>query len=249
MFGTDTFLNGYAKSAHPYDFYSIRIAVVGAEKLKEATARNFFNTFGVRIWEGYGVTETAPVISANTNMYYKYGTVGRPMVGIETRLEDVPGVKEGKRLFIKGKNVMIGYIKVDKPGVIQPLEDGWHDTGDIVTIDNEGYITIKGRAKRFAKIAGEMVSLTAVEASIIKLWPDFEHAVVSVPDPKKGEQLVLYTTRPNTVFNEIGAEFKKQGLSELFVPKKIKIIEQMYLMGNGKVDYVTIGELAKETFQ
>lgn len=249
MFGTDTFLNGYAKSAHPYDFYSIRIAVVGAEKLKEATARNFFNTFGVRIWEGYGVTETAPVISANTNMYYKYGTVGRPMVGIETRLEDVPGVKEGKRLFIKGKNVMIGYIKVDKPGVIQPLEDGWHDTGDIVTIDNEGYITIKGRAKRFAKIAGEMVSLTAVEASIIKLWPDFEHAVVSVPDPKKGEQLVLYTTRPNTVFNEIGAEFKKQGLSELFVPKKIKILEQMYLMGNGKVDYVTIGEIAKEEFK
>ena len=249
MFGTDTFLNGYAKSAHPYDFYSIRIAVVGAEKLKEATARNFFNTFGVRIWEGYGVTETAPVISANTNMYYKYGTVGRPMVGIETRLEDVPGVKEGKRLFIKGKNVMIGYMKIDNPGVIQPLEDGWHDTGDIVTIDDEGYIAIKGRAKRFAKIAGEMVSLTAVEASILKLWPDFEHAVVAVPDPKKGEQLVLYTTRPNTVFSEIGAEFKRQGLSELFIPKKIKILEQMYLMGNGKVDYVTIGEIAKEEFK
>jgi acyl-[acyl-carrier-protein]-phospholipid O-acyltransferase/long-chain-fatty-acid--[acyl-carrier-protein] ligase len=249
MFGTDTFLNGYAKSAHPYDFYSIRIAVVGAEKLKEATARNFFNTFGVRIWEGYGVTETSPVIAVNTNMYYKYGTVGRPLVGIETRLEEVPGVKEGKRLFIKGKNVMIGYMKIDNPGVIQPLEDGWHDTGDIVTIDDEGYIAIKGRAKRFAKIAGEMVSLAAVETAILKLWPDFEHAVVAVPDPKKGEQLVLYTTRPNTVFNEIGAEFKKQGLSELFIPKKIKVIEQMYLMGNGKTDYVTIGELAKEEFK
>jgi len=249
MFGTDTFLNGYAKSAHPYDFYSIRIAVVGAEKLKEATARNFFNTFGVRICEGYGVTETSPVIAVNTNMYYKYGTVGRPLVGIETKLEEVPGIKEGKRLFVKGKNVMTGYMKIDKPGVIQPLEDGWHDTGDIVTIDNEGYIAIKGRAKRFAKIAGEMVSLTAVEGAILKLWPDFEHAVVAVPDPKKGEQLVLYTTRPNTVFNEIGAEFKKQGLSELFVPKKIKILEQMYLMGNGKVDYVTIGEMAKEEFK
>ncbi len=249
MFGTDTFLNGYAKSAHPYDFYSIRIAVVGAERLKEATAKNFFNTFGVRIWEGYGVTETSPVIAVNTNMYYKYGTVGRPLVGIETRLEEVPGVKEGKRLFIKGKNVMVGYMKIDKPGVIQPMEDGWHDTGDIVTIDDEGYIAIKGRAKRFAKIAGEMVSLAAVEGAVLKLWPDFEHAVVSVPDPKKGEQLVLYTTRPNTVFNEIGAEFKKQGLSELFIPKKIKIIEQMYLMGNGKTDYVTIGELAKEEFK
>jgi len=248
MFGTDTFFSGYAKAAHAYDFYSIKIAVVGAEKLKEDTVRKFFDNFGVRVMGGYGTTETAPVISVNTQMYYKYDTVGRVLPGIEVRLEDVPGITDGKRLFVKGKNVMLGYIKVDNPGVIVPPENGWYDTGDIVSIDEEGFIQIKGRAKRFAKIAGEMISLTAVEASILKIWPDFEHAVVAIADQKKGEQLVLFTTRQDTAFNEITAGFKKQGLSELFVPKKIKVLQQMCLMGNGKVDYVALNQTAQELF-
>lgn len=247
-FGTDTFFNGYAKNAHAYDFYSVKIAVVGAERLKEDTIKKFFTNFGIRVMGGYGATETAPVLSVNTDMYYKKGSVGRMVPGIEVRLEDVPGIDDGKRLYVKGKNVMLGYMKSDKPGVIQPLEDGWYDTGDIVSVDKDGFITIKGRAKRFAKIAGEMVSLTAVEANIARLWKDYHHAVVAVPDEKKGEQLVLFTTRPNTTFSEISADFKAQGLSDLFVPKKIQVLEEMLLMGTGKVDYVTLSEKAKELF-
>lgn len=246
-FGTDTFFNGYAKNAHPYDFYSIKIAVVGAERLKEDTIKKFFSNFGVRVMGGYGATETSPVISFNTDMYYKKGSVGRILPGIQTRLENVPGIS-GKRLYVKGKNIMLGYMKSDKPGIIQPLEDGWYDTGDIVSVDKDGFITIEGRAKRFAKIAGEMVSLTAVETSITKLWSDYQHAVVAIPDEKKGEQLVLFTTRPNTVFSEISASFKEQGLSDLFVPKKIKVLEDMILMGNGKVDYVKLNEIARNEF-
>ncbi|MFA7074830.1 MAG: hypothetical protein WC234_06560, partial [Endomicrobiaceae bacterium] len=145
-------------------------------------------------------------------------------------------------------NVMLGYIRVENPGVIVPPENGWYDTGDIVSIDEEGFIQIKGRAKRFAKIAGEMISLTAVEASILKIWNGFEHAVVAIPDEKKGEQLVLFTTREGTAFNEITSGFKEQGLSELFVPKKIKILKEMVLMGNGKVDYVALNQSARDIF-
>ncbi len=247
-FTTPTFFTGYGKSAHAYDFYSLKIAVVGAEKAKEETKKYLFTNFGISLLEGYGATETAPVLSVNTPMYHKKGSVGRIFPGIDVRLDEVPGIKDGKKLVVKGRNVMLGYMKADKPGVIQPLEDGWYDTGDIVDFDKDRFITIKGRAKRFAKIAGEMVSLTAVEDAISKLWKDYQHAVVTVPDEKKGEQLALFTTRPNTVFSEISADFKAQGYSDLFVPKKIKVLDEMLLMGNGKVDYVSLVEKAKELF-
>ncbi len=243
IFGTDTFLSGYAKTAHPYDFYSVRFAVAGAEKLKEETYRKYTDTFGVRILEGYGATETAPAISINTPMHFKRGTVGRLLPGIEPRLEAVAGMNEGKRLFVKGKNIMLGYLKEDKPGVIQPPQDGWYDTGDIVDIDEEGFVAIKGRAKRFAKIAGEMVSLSAVETALNKLWTQESHAVISIPDERKGEQLVLFTTRKEAQSQEISAAFRAQGLSELSVPKQIKVLEEIPLMGTGKVDYVKLKEL------
>lgn len=248
IFGTDTFFNGYAQNAHAYDFYSIKIAVVGAERLKEDTIKKFFTNFGIRVMGGYGTTETAPVLSVNTDMYYKKGSVGRIMPGIEVKLETIEGIDDGKKLHVKGKNVMLGYIKSDKPGVIQTLEDGWYDTGDIVSVDKDGFITIKGRAKRFAKIAGEMISLTAVEIAVAGLWPNYQHAVVSIPDEKKGEQLVLFTTRPDTTFSQISVEFKAQGLSDLFVPKKVNVLEEMLLMGNGKVNYVSLNKKAEELF-
>lgn len=247
-FTTPTFFSGYGKNSHAYDFYSVRIAVVGAEKVKEETSKSLFTNFGLSLLEGYGATETAPVLSVNTPMYHKKGSVGRIFPGIEMRLDEVPGIKDGKKLVVRGKNVMLGYIKSDKPGVIQPPEDGWYDTGDIVSVDKDNFISIKGRAKRFAKIAGEMVSLTAVEEMITALWKDYQHAVVSIPDEKKGEQLVLFTTRPNTTFSEISADFKAQGSSDLFVPKKIKVLEEMLIMGNGKVNYVSLTELAKKEY-
>ena len=247
-FTTPTFFSGYGKNAHAYDFYSVRIAVVGAERVKEETLKSLFTNFGISLLEGYGATETAPVLSVNTPMYHKKGSVGRIFPGIDVKLEEVPGIKDGKKLVVKGKNVMLGYIKSDKPGVIQPLQDGWYDTGDIVDFDKDRFITIKGRAKRFAKIAGEMVSLTAVEETLSSIWKDFQHAVVAIADEKKGEQLVLFTTRQNTTASEISTNFKKLGFSDLFVPRKIKILDEMLLMGNGKTDYVTLKDIAEKNF-
>src|SRR5205814_7226315 len=195
MFGTDTFLAGYARAAHPYDFRSLRYVLAGAEPVKEATRRTYMEKFGLRILEGYGVTETAPVLAINTPMFNRFGTVGRLMPGMTARLEPVPGVAEGGRLYVSGPNVMLGYFKTENPGVLEPPPEGWHDTGDIVTIDPQGFVAIKGRAKRFAKIGGEMISLAAVETLAAELWPDALSAVAAVPDPRKGERLILVTQK------------------------------------------------------
>ena len=244
IFGTDTFFNGYAKMAHPYDFYSVRLAVVGAEKLKEDTIRKYYDQFGLRIMEGYGATETSPVMAVNTPMHFKRGSVGRFLPGIKFLLEKVPGVEDGGKLWVKGANVMAGYLRDSKPGVLESPQDGWYDTGDIVRVDDEGFVFILGRAKRFAKIAGEMISLTAVETEINALWPDKMHAVINIPDEKKGEQLVLFTTEPNMERSALVAAFKEKGLSELGVPKDIRFLEEMPLMGTGKVDYIKLKEMA-----
>lgn len=244
MFGTDTFLNGYARVAHPYDFYRMRYIFAGAEKVKEETRQKYMNQFGVRILEGYGATEAAPVIAVNSPMHQKPDTVGRFLSGIAYKLQDVPGVEEGGRLFVKGPNVMLGYYKEDKPGVLQPPENGWHDTGDIVDIDQSGFVAIKGRAKRFAKIAGEMISLSAVENMANTIWPDYEHAAVSIPDPKKGEQLVLFTTYKDADRKGLQDHAKTHGISELGVPKNIKPIEKIPVLGTGKVDYKELEQQA-----
>jgi acyl-[acyl-carrier-protein]-phospholipid O-acyltransferase/long-chain-fatty-acid--[acyl-carrier-protein] ligase len=166
ILGTDTFFKGYARKAHPYDFQSIRYAIGGAEKIKDETRKAWFNKFGVRIIEGYGATEAAPLIAFNNPMEFKLGTVGKFIAGMEYKLEET---EAGNKLLIKGPNMMMGYLKADNPGVLQPLE-GWYDTGDIVEVDDEGFLKIVGRAKRFAKIGGEMVSLLAVEDFVLSLW-------------------------------------------------------------------------------
>src|SRR4051812_1711107 len=163
LFGTDTFLAGYARMAHGYDFYSVRYIFAGAERVRDETRRLWSEKFGVRIFEGYGATEASPVIAVNTPMHFQAGSVGRLLPGVEAKLDPIPGITEGAKLSVRGPNVMAGYLKADAPGLLQPPPDGWHDTGDIVTIDEAGFVTIRGRAKRFAKIGGEMVSLPAVE--------------------------------------------------------------------------------------
>jgi acyl-[acyl-carrier-protein]-phospholipid O-acyltransferase/long-chain-fatty-acid--[acyl-carrier-protein] ligase len=251
LFGTDTFLTGYARFAHPYDFHAIRYVFAGAEKLKDETRRLYSEKYGVRIFEGYGATETSPVISINTPMHNRPGSVGRLMPGIEHRLEPVEGIDarddagETGKLVITGPNIMLGYLKADNPGVLQPPEEGWYDTGDIVKRDGEGYISIQGRMKRFAKIAGEMVSLTAVESVVQKLYPDAQNAVISVKDDKKGERLILFTTQQDAKAEDIGARFRQLGLSELSVPKQIMPVAELPVLGTGKTDYVTLGKIAE----
>jgi acyl-[acyl-carrier-protein]-phospholipid O-acyltransferase/long-chain-fatty-acid--[acyl-carrier-protein] ligase len=238
MFGTDTFLAGYARAAHPYDFYSLRYVFAGAEKVRAETRRVWSDKFGLRILEGYGATETAPVIAANTPMHFKAGTVGRPMPGITCTLEPVPGIDEGGRLVVSGPNVMLGYLRAENPGVLEKTIDCRYDTGDIVTIDEEGFIAIQGRAKRFAKIAGEMVSLTAVEALAAAVWPDHMHAAVSIPDDRKGEQIILLTENPDAERSVLSEHASASGMSELAVPRTVKTVDAIPVLGTGKVDYV-----------
>jgi acyl-[acyl-carrier-protein]-phospholipid O-acyltransferase/long-chain-fatty-acid--[acyl-carrier-protein] ligase len=246
MFGTDTFLSAYARFANPYDMHSLRYIFAGAEKLRDETRRAYADTYGVRIFEGYGATEMSPVISINTPMQNRPGTVGRLLPGLEYRLESVPGIEEGGRLELKGPNVMLGYLKADAPGVIQAPGGGWYDTGDIVAMDAQGYISIKGRQKRFAKIGGEMVSLTAVEAAITKLWPEHKHAVVNLPDAKKGEQIILLTDKPDATREDLVRYFRDQKIPELSLPKRIMVVATLPVLGTGKTDYQKAKALAVE---
>ncbi|MCB9988327.1 MAG: acyl-[ACP]--phospholipid O-acyltransferase [Rhodospirillales bacterium] len=246
MFGTDTFLNGYARMANPYDFYRMRYIFAGAEKVKDETRRLYADRFGVRVLEGYGATETAPVIAVNSPMHQKAGTVGRLLPGLEYRLDPVPGVEEGGRLFVRGPNVMLGYYMADNPGVLQPPEEGWHDTGDIVDIDEEGYVKILGRAKRFAKIAGEMISLTSVETMAQAVYPDADHAVVAIPDQRKGEQLVLVTTQQGAERGDLSSYASVHGITALTVPGNIIVVDKLPLLGTGKTDYTGVQNLVAE---
>jgi acyl-[acyl-carrier-protein]-phospholipid O-acyltransferase / long-chain-fatty-acid--[acyl-carrier-protein] ligase len=246
LFGTDTFLAGYARAAHPYDFRSLRYVLAGAEPVKEATRRTYMEKFGLRILEGYGVTETAPVLAINTPMFNRFGTVGRLMPGMTPRLEPVAGVDEGGRLFVKGPNVMLGYFKTDNPGVLEAPPEGWHDTGDIVTIDPQGFVAIRGRAKRFAKIGGEMISLAAVETLAAELWPDAVSAVAAAPDARKGERLVLVTQKKDAKRADFQAFAKSKGASDLMVPSEILVTDNVPVLGSGKLDFVGVAKLVKE---
>jgi acyl-[acyl-carrier-protein]-phospholipid O-acyltransferase/long-chain-fatty-acid--[acyl-carrier-protein] ligase len=248
-FGTDTFLNGWARYAHPYDFYAMRYIFAGAEKVREETKRLFAERFGVRILEGYGATETAPVIALNTAMHCRPNTVGRLLPAIEHRLEPVQGIEGGGRLYVRGPNVMLGYFSGDEPGALHPLTGGWYDTGDIVSITADGFVTILGRAKRFAKIGGEMVSLTAAEALVYSLWPDDQHAVIEVPDTRKGERLILVSTWVDADMNALLAHARERGVPEIMVPRALLTVSAIPLLSTGKVDYPAVERMAKAADQ
>jgi acyl-[acyl-carrier-protein]-phospholipid O-acyltransferase/long-chain-fatty-acid--[acyl-carrier-protein] ligase len=245
LFGTDTFLAGYARSANPYDFRSLRYIVAGAERVRDETRKTYMEKFGLRIMEGYGVTETAPVLAVNSPMFNRNGTVGRLMPGVEYKLDPVPGIDEGGRLIVRGPNIMLGYYRADNPGDLEETPQGWHDTGDICVVDPQGFVTIKGRAKRFAKIAGEMVSLAAVEQMTSDLWPDVTPAVVAVPDARKGERLAMATTKVGATRAEVQAHMKAKGATELMMPADVLVVDALPLLGSGKTDYVELNRLVR----
>ncbi|KQU65687.1 2-acyl-glycerophospho-ethanolamine acyltransferase [Aminobacter sp. DSM 101952] len=245
MFGTDTFLAAYARTAEDGDFSSLRFVVAGAEPVRAETRRVWRDRFGAEIIEGFGLTEAAPVVAVNTATHGRDGTVGRLLPGMRMRLEEVEGVSEGGRLWLNGPNLMMGYMTADRPGELQPLE-GWHDSGDIVSVDREGFLTIRGRAKRFAKIAGEMVSLGAVEMLVQALWPEERHAAVAVPDKRKGERIVLVTTAGNADPETLRLYGKQAGAADLMVPHDIIKVREIPVLGSGKTDYVAARHMAIE---
>lgn len=240
MFGTPTFLNGYARKAHPYDFRTVRLLVAGAEKLQDITSQTYARKFGIRILEGYGATECSPVVTLNSPLQPRVGSAGRFMPGMEWKLEPMDGVSEGGRLLVSGPNVMRGYVNSDANAKFQAL-GGWYDTGDIVRVDEEGFAYILGRLKRFAKISGEMVSLTAVEDALAGAFPQygqrFQVAVVSIPDEDKGERLIAATNEAKLTLEEVRAAIKSRGFGNLCVPRDLRAIREIPKLGTGKVNH------------
>jgi acyl-[acyl-carrier-protein]-phospholipid O-acyltransferase / long-chain-fatty-acid--[acyl-carrier-protein] ligase len=258
LFGTNTFFKGYARYAHPYDFNSLKYVVAGAEKLHEDTMQLWMDKFGLRILQGYGVTEASPVIAVNNPILNKSGRAGRIVSGMECYIKPVEGIERGGSLVVKGPNIMQGYLLHDKPGELQPPSTergaGWYDTGDIADIDDEGFITILGRAKRFAKIGGEMVSLSAVEELAMLAWPvptntrvisNIKYAAVAVYDERKGEKIILVTENKKAERKQLQVVAKNNHISELAIPRKVMIIDKIPLLGTGKIDYIGLSKLVE----
>jgi acyl-[acyl-carrier-protein]-phospholipid O-acyltransferase/long-chain-fatty-acid--[acyl-carrier-protein] ligase len=244
LLATDTFVNQYARACDGQELAGLKFIVCGAEKVRDETHHLIRQKFGaVPVLEGYGATEASPVIAVNKPEDNRPGTVGGLLPGIQTRLESVDGIPKGGRLYVHGPNIMRGYLNSE--GELEPPEGGWHDTGDVVSISQDDWITILGRVKRFAKIGGEMVSLTVAEGLASSLWPDSRHAVISMPDGKKGERLVLVTDRSDAEASSLVAHAKTQGAPELAVPRRIVKTFEVPVLGSGKTDYVAVQRIAE----
>jgi acyl-[acyl-carrier-protein]-phospholipid O-acyltransferase / long-chain-fatty-acid--[acyl-carrier-protein] ligase len=239
LLATDTFVNQYARAADKDELSGLKFVVCGAEKVREETHNLIHERFGpIPLLEGYGATEASPVIAVNKPADNRRGTVGGLLPGVETRLEPVEGIPGGGKLLVRGPNVMAGYLNA-QGGVDEP-EGGWHDTGDVVSVTDDSWVKILGRVKRFAKVGGEMVSLTAAEDLASAVWPDCRHAVIALPDPKKGERLILVTDKRDADSGPLLAHAQKIGAPELAVPRKIIRVQEIPVLGTGKTDYVAL---------
>ena len=250
MFGTDTFFRGYGRIAHPFDFHNVRFMFGGAEAVKADTRDMWMERLGIRVMEAYGSTECSPVVTANNRIFNRFGSIGKLLPAMQYRIEKVDGIEKGGELVVKGPNVMMGYIMPDNPGVLVPLEGGWYHTGDVVEIDEIGFIYIKDRIKRFAKIGGEMVSLNAVDNMVRKAYEwmtqdsenseMFSYGVVAIPHESKGEQIVLVTNNKMVTLDGLHSYIKNNGMSELYLPRIILFKEKLPVFATGKADNVTL---------
>jgi acyl-[acyl-carrier-protein]-phospholipid O-acyltransferase / long-chain-fatty-acid--[acyl-carrier-protein] ligase len=240
FFGTNTFLNGYARKANPFDFRSLRLLVAAAEKLQEATATTWARQFGIRILEAYGATECSPCVTVNTPINPRFGSAGKFLPGMEYKFEPVEGVPEGGRLWVRGPNIMRGYLNPEANEKFL-AGNGWYDTGDIARVDEDGFLHILGRLKRFAKVSGEMVSLTAAEEALAGAFPQYglrlQIAVLARPDADRGEALIAVSNEQKLQLDEIRNAIKSKGLSNLYVPRELKYVRDIPKLGTGKVDH------------
>lgn len=246
LLSTDTFINQYARTCDSGDLDSLRMAVCGAEHLRDETRAFLRNKSKATLLEGYGVTEASPVIAANQIEANHPGTVGRMLAGIEAKLMPVDGISGAGELYVRGPNIMQGYIKPDAPGKIVPPPEGWYNTGDVVSIDEDGFISIRGRLKRFAKIGGETVSLAVVENIAAAIWPDHRHAAVSIPDGRKGEQIVLVTDAADARRADLIGWAQHHGVAEISIPRRVINLAAIPILATGKVDYVRIQKIAHD---
>ena len=252
MFGTDTFFRGYGRIAHPFDFHNIRFMYGGAEAVKPDTRNMWMERLGVRVTEAYGSTECSPVITANNRIFNRFGSIGKILPAIEYKIEPVPGIDKGGELVVRGPNIMMGYIMPDNPGVLVPLEDGWYHTGDVVDVDEIGFMFIKDRIKRFAKIGGEMVSLNAVNEMVCNAYStdnEYQYGVVATPHESKGEQIVLVTNNPKVTQEALHTYIKQNGMSELYLPRIILQMEKLPIFATGKMDNVTLKKMVLEELE
>lgn len=237
MLGTPTFLAGYAKVAHAFDFYSLRYVLAGGEKLRSSVRQLWQDKFGIRILEGYGITETGPVLCINTPLATKKDTVGRFLPGIEWRLETVEGIDTGGNLSVRGPNLMDGYLLYEKG--FQPVDD-WFSCGDVVSVDSEGFVTIQARLKRFAKVAGEMINLQQIEDAALACFGSGVFAALALGDGRRGERIILLSTNNKADRKALREHLLKEGHSGLYVPTEIVPVEKMPLLGTGKPDYMSL---------
>ena len=243
MIGTDTFFRSYAKVAHPLDFNTLRLVYAGAEGVKLDTRTILNERLGTRLMEAYGTTECSPAVAGNNVVFNKFGTIGKLCPGMQYRLEKIDGIEKGGELVVKGPNVMEGYILPDHPGVLVPPQDGWYHTGDVVEVDEIGFMTIKDRIKRFATIGGEMVSLRAIENMLCKMFEgqdEFCYGVVAVPHENKGEQIIVATNNKDLTIDRLREFIKTNGYPELYLPRVILYRESIPTSATGKVDNVTL---------
>lgn len=244
LLSTDTFLAQMFKVANPVDLASLRFVVSGAERLKPRT-RELYESLNITMLEGYGATEAGPVIAVNVPGATRHGSVGRILPHIEYRIEPHEGITEGGVLHVRGGNLMKSYLH-DLMEERSSLNDGWYDTGDIVTLDEDGFLAIQGRKKRFTKIAGEMISLGYIEDEISKLSPDFYHAAIAIESDEQSKSLIrLYTNNPDLTLEAIRAHYAESRIPNTYLPRELIHMAELPVLRTGKIDYQTLQHLIK----
>jgi acyl-[acyl-carrier-protein]-phospholipid O-acyltransferase / long-chain-fatty-acid--[acyl-carrier-protein] ligase len=261
LLSTPTFCTSYTRKCTREEFASLRFVLVGAEKLRESVGAAFREKFGVELLEGYGCTEMSPVVAVNgpnfeagkdTQLGNKPGTVGHPLPGIVVKVVDpvtmeaLPQNQEGL-LLVKGANRMLGYLG-QAERTAEAVRGGWYITGDIGTIDDEGFVRITDRLARFSKIGGEMVPHLKIEEHIYKIIGDYRCVVTGIPDEQRGERLVALYTRADLTPAEVWRELSATELPKLWLPKRENIyqVDALPTLGTGKLDLMAVKAKAQQ---